>query len=43
MISSPDIDKFLRKYLSPILRENGFTKVSAGYDFFDGTRKGFSA
>jgi hypothetical protein len=29
MISSPDIDKFLRKYLSPILRENGFTKVSA--------------
>ena len=29
MISSPDINKLLRKYLSPILRENGFTKVSA--------------
>ena len=29
MISSSDIDKVLRKYLSPILRENGFSKVSA--------------
>ena len=29
MISSPDINKLLRKYLGPILRENGFTKVSA--------------
>jgi hypothetical protein len=29
MISSPDIDKLLRKYLSPILRENGFAKVTA--------------
>jgi hypothetical protein len=29
MISSPDIDKALRKHLSPILRESGFTKVSA--------------
>jgi hypothetical protein len=29
MISSPEIDKLLRRYLSPILRENGFTKVSA--------------
>lgn len=29
MISSPDIDKFLRRYLSPILRESGFEKVGA--------------
>lgn len=29
MISSPDIDKLLRRHLSPILRESGFTKVSA--------------
>jgi hypothetical protein len=29
MISSPDVNKLLRKYLSPIVRESGFTKVSA--------------
>jgi hypothetical protein len=29
LISSPDIDKVLRRRLSPILREHGFTKVSA--------------
>lgn len=29
MISSPDIDKLLRRYLSPLLRESGFEKVSA--------------
>ncbi len=29
MISSPDIDKVLKKHLSPILRENGFSKVGA--------------
>ena len=29
MISSPDINKLLRRYLSPILREHGFSKVSA--------------
>ena len=29
MISSPDIDKILRAHLSPILRESGFSKVSA--------------
>ena len=29
MISSPDINKLLTKRLSPILRENGFSKVSA--------------
>lgn len=29
MISSPDIDKYLRRYLSPILRDSGFSKVSA--------------
>lgn len=29
MISSPDIDKLVRYYLSPVLRENGFAKVSA--------------
>ena len=28
MISSPDINKLLTKYLTPILRENGFSKVS---------------
>jgi hypothetical protein len=29
VISSPDIDKLLRRRLSPILREDGFAKVSA--------------
>ena len=29
MISSPNIDKVLRRYLSPILRESGFSKVNA--------------
>ena len=29
MITSSDTNKLLRKYLSPILRENGFSKVSA--------------
>src|SRR5512146_2609875 len=29
MISSPEINKILRKTLSPILRENGFTVVQA--------------
>jgi hypothetical protein len=29
MISSPDINKLLRKCLSPILRESGFTKITA--------------
>jgi hypothetical protein len=29
MITSPDINKLLRRYLSPILRDNGFSKVSA--------------
>jgi len=29
MISSPEVDKFLRRDLSPIIREDGFQKVSA--------------
>ncbi len=29
MISSPEINKFLRKSLSPVLRENGFSSVEA--------------
>ena len=29
MISSPDMNKLLRRHLSPILRDSGFTKVSA--------------
>lgn len=29
MISSADVNKYLRKYLSPVLRENGFSVVQA--------------
>lgn len=29
VVTSPEINKFLRKHLSPLLRESGFTKVAA--------------